>query len=179
MLQYFCLLCTLMQLGGEDVSTPMQQQPFILGAEDGPAYWYVNNRAVIKASAEQTGGAFSIVEMYMEPGHGPPLHVHKREDEVFWVIEGELFVRTGDHEALAGPGSCIYAPRGVPHTFRVESATPPRVLVLLCPGGGEGFFIDSGRPAEGPGMPPLTVPDFSLLEEIAGRYNQDFVGPPL
>jgi hypothetical protein len=117
--------------------------------------------------------------MHVEAGHSPPLHIHQEEDELFWVLEGELYVRTGDLEAKAGPGACFYTPRGVPHTFRVDSPSPPKLLVLLVPGGGAGFFIESGRPAEGPGMPPKTEPDFANLEAIATKYHQDFVGPPL
>lgn len=161
------------------LDTGVDRQPFVLSADEGAAYWYVNNRAVIKTSAAQTGGAFGLLEMQVALGHGPPLHIHQNEDEVLWVLEGQLFVRTGDREAMAGPGSCIYTPRGIPHTFRVEGQTPPRLLVLVVPGGGEGFFIDAGRPAAGPGLPPPAPPDIARLQEVATKYHQEFIGPPL
>jgi quercetin dioxygenase-like cupin family protein len=156
------------------------QKPYVYGPEDGPAHWFVNNRAIIKASASQTGGLFGLVEMRLPPGgHSPPLHVHNVEDESFWILEGELTVRCGDSTFKAGPGSFVYTPRGVPHAFKVEGDTPPRFLVLFVPGGGEGFFIDGGRPAEGPGLPPETPRDIERLQAAAAKYHQENIGPPL
>jgi mannose-6-phosphate isomerase-like protein (cupin superfamily) len=154
-------------------------QPYVLNAEEGGAIWYVNNRATIKATAADTGGAFSLVDMQVAIGHGPPLHIHHTEDEAFWVLEGHLTVRCGEEVFSAGPGSFVYTPRGIPHTFRLEGETPARLLVLLVPGGGEGFFIEAGRPAEGPGLPVPKPPDVSYLASVAAKYHLEFVGPPL
>lgn len=155
------------------------QQPYVLGPEDGPAQWFVNNRAIIKASASQTGGLFSLMEMRLGLGHSPPLHIHNGEDESFWVLEGELLLQCGEEKFKAGPGSFIYLPRGVPHTFMIEGDVLPRLLVLLVPGGGERFFIEAGRPAEGQGFPPMTPPDFELMTRIGEKYHQQIIGPPL
>lgn len=154
-------------------------QPYILKTEEGGAIWYVNNRATIKATAADTGGAFSLVDMQVAIGHGPPLHIHHTEDEAFWVLEGHLTVRCGEETFSAGPGSFVYTPRGTPHTFRLEGETPARLLVLLIPGGGEGFFIEAGRPAEGPGLPVPRPPDVAYLASVAAKYHLEFVGPPL
>lgn len=154
-------------------------KPFVYGAEDGPAHWFVNNRALVKASAEQTGGLFSLLEMRLGPEHSPPLHIHDREDESFWLLEGELLLKCGDEEFKAGPGSFIYLPRGIPHTFMIEGDVLPRLLVLLVPGGGERFFIEAGRPAEGPGFPPMAPPDFELMTKVSEKYHQRIIGPPL
>jgi len=154
-------------------------RPYVLDAEVGDAVWYVNNRATIKATAADTGGAFSLVDMQVALGHGPPLHVHHTEDEALWVLEGHLTVRCGEATFTAGPGSFVYTPRGIPHTFRLEGATPARLLVLLVPGGGEGFFVEAGRPAEGEGLPPPGPPDIARLQAVATKYHIEFVGPPL
>jgi mannose-6-phosphate isomerase-like protein (cupin superfamily) len=154
-------------------------RPYALMPGEGEAIWYVNNRATIIATAAQTGGAFSLVHMEVAIGHGPPLHIHRAEDEAFWILEGPLTVRCGDEEFSAGPGSFVFTPRGVPHTFRLEGNLPARLLVLLTPGGGEGFFIEAGRPAAGPGLPPPGPPDVAALAAVAARYHQEFVGPPL
>ena len=75
----------------------------------------------IKARADDTGGSLGLVEATFYRGFGPPLHVHSREDEGFYVLEGEIRFRQGDHEFLAGPGSWVWGPRGVAHAFKVES----------------------------------------------------------
>jgi mannose-6-phosphate isomerase-like protein (cupin superfamily) len=154
-------------------------KPYVLSADQGQAVWYVNNRATIKATAADTGGAFSLVDMQVAVGHGPPLHIHQSEDEVLWVLEGQLTVRCGEATFSAGPGSFIYTPRGIPHTFRLEGETPARLLVLMVPGGGEGFFVEAGRPAEGAGLPPPAPPDIARLQAVAAKYHLEFVGPPL
>lgn len=160
-------------------TTGATTKAYVLGAEEGKAVWYVNNRATIKASAADTGGAFSMVDMRIGPGHGPPLHIHHTEDEAFWVLEGHLTIRSGEATFAAGPGSFVYTPRGTPHTFRLEGGTGARLLVLITPGGGEGFFVDAGRPAEGPGLPAPAPPDVAKLASVAAKYHMEFVGPPL
>jgi mannose-6-phosphate isomerase-like protein (cupin superfamily) len=162
-----------------DATTVPATQPYSLAAGEGEAIWYVNNRATILATAAQTGGAFGLVHMEVAVGHGPPLHIHHAEDEAFWILEGHLTVRCGDAEFAAGPGSFVYTPRGVPHTFRLEGDAPARRLVLLTPGGGEGFFVTAGRPAEGPGLPPPAPPDVATLAAVAVQYHQENIGPPL
>ncbi len=160
-------------------TTDPATQSYALAAGEGEAIWYVNNRATILATAAQTGGAFGLVQMDVAVGHGPPLHIHRAENEAFWILAGRLTVRCGDEEFIAGPGAFVYTPRGIPHTFRLEDNTPARRLVLLTPGGGEGFFIDAGRPAAGPGLPPPAPPDVAALAAVAARYHQEFIGPPL
>ncbi len=162
-----------------EATTGAATRPYALTAGEGEAIWYVNNRATILASAAQTGGAFGLVHMQVAVGHGPPLHVHRAEDEAFWILEGQLTVRCGDEEFAAGPGSFVYTPRSVPHTFRLDGGTPARLLVLLTPGGGEGYFVEAGRPAAGPGLPPPAPPDVAELAAIGAKYYQEFIGPPL
>ena len=159
------------------IGTPAE--PYVLGAGEGEAIWYVNNRATIKATAAQTGGAFGLVEMLVAPDHPIPLHIHHAEDEALWVLEGQLTVHSGGTTYAAGPGSLIFGPKGVPHTFRVEGGTPARLLVLMVPGGGEGFFVESGRPAAGAGLPVPQPPDLTRLKAMMEKYHQEVVGPPL
>ncbi|HET7574876.1 MAG TPA: quercetin 2,3-dioxygenase [Solirubrobacterales bacterium] len=149
-----------------------------LGGE-GEATWFLQNRMTVKAFAEDTGGAFGLVESRIAAGASPPLHVHRREDESFFVIEGEVRFRCGDEEFLAGPGSFVFLPRGVPHTFVVEGDRDAHVLTLMTPGGGERFFLDGGRPPEGPGLPPPGPPDVERMQRAAARYESEILGPPL
>jgi len=150
-----------------------------LRADEGRAIWFLSNRMTIKATSASTGGAFGLVESLIAPGFSPPLHVHHREDESFWVLEGELTMRCGDRSFRAGPGSFVFLPRDVPHTFVVEGDVPARMLTLLTPGGGEGVFIEGGRPAEEEGLPPAGPPDIEKLKRVSERFGAEIVGPPM
>ena len=150
-----------------------------LGPGEGSALWFLQNRMVLKATAESTGGAFALVESLIAPGAAPPMHVHYAEDEAFYVLEGELTFQCGDRTARATAGSFVFLPRGVPHGFVVESDTPVRMLTLLVPGGGERIFVEGGRPAEGPALPPTAPPDIPTLKRVAQKYGNDIVGPPM
>jgi mannose-6-phosphate isomerase-like protein (cupin superfamily) len=85
------------------------------------AFWWQGSLYRIKARAATTGGALGLIEASFYRGFGPPLHVHRREDEAFYVLEGEIRFRQGEEEFVGGPGTWVWGPRGVPHTFRVES----------------------------------------------------------
>ena len=101
------------------------------------------------------------------------------KDQSFYLLEGEVTMRCGDRTFRAGPGSFIFLPRGVPHTFVVESATPARWLTLITPGGGEGFFVAAGRPAESEGLPRAGPPDSERLRRGNEQYGAEIVGPPM
>jgi len=150
-----------------------------LGPGEGQPIWFLRNRMTVKATAETTGGAYGLVESFIVPGFSPPLHVHHREDEAFWVLEGELTMRCGDRTFRASAGAFVFLPRGVPHTFVVEGNEPARMLTLLTPGGGEKLFIDGGRQAEHDGLPPATPPDIEALKRVTERYGGEIVGPPM
>ncbi|MDX1781475.1 MAG: cupin domain-containing protein [Thalassovita sp.] len=124
-------------------------------------------------SPEQTGGAMSIVDSLSPVGSGPPRHIHHAEDEVFVMITGTCRVWIDGKEILAGPGESVFIPRGTEHTFKVVGDEPSRHLVILTPGGFEGFFADmaAGQFAIPQDMEPINV--------SAGRHNMTFTGPPL
>jgi quercetin dioxygenase-like cupin family protein len=153
--------------------------PYSTAAGEGETTWFFQNRMTLRATAEATGGAYGLVESWIAAGSSPPLHVHRREDEAFYVLEGRVRFVCGDTEVLAGPGSYVFAPRDVPHTFVVEGDETAHVLTLLTPGGGERFFLDVGRPPEGPGLPPPGPPEIDKLHRIAPQYGMEILGPPL
>jgi len=96
---------------------------------------------VIRVSAEDSGGAMTVVEE-IPPMVDTPLHVHSREDELFYIVEGEHIVQRGDQAFRLGPGEAIFCPRGVPHAQRCVEPGVGRELVVLTPGGFEQFFRD-------------------------------------
>ena len=149
------------------------------GTVDSQAIWLGNNRLTLKATAATTGGLFALWEALAPPGDSPALHVHRADDESFFVIEGHMRFRCGDRDIAAGPGSFVFLPRGVPHTFVVEGSTNARFLGLLTPGGGEQFFVDAGRAAEAEGLPQKTPPDMELLRRVSAKHGLEIVGPPM
>jgi mannose-6-phosphate isomerase-like protein (cupin superfamily) len=150
-----------------------------VGASEGETVWFTENRMTLKATAETTGGAFGLVEAVGPAGSSPPLHVHHREDEAFWLLEGTLTVRCGDRTFTAEPGSFTFLPRGVPHTFVVEGDKPARLLSICVPGGFERFFVAAGRPPRHDGLPHRAPPDVALLRRVGSDFGLEFVGPPL
>ena len=93
----------------------------------------------IRASAEATGGAFSVFEE-LPPLADTPAHVHEREDEWFFAVDGEHAIRVGDEEHRLSAGEGVFAPRGVPHAQRRVEPGVGRMLIVCSPGGFEGFF---------------------------------------
>jgi mannose-6-phosphate isomerase-like protein (cupin superfamily) len=154
-------------------------EPSFVGSGEGQTVWFLRNRITIKATAQSTGGAYGLFESWIAPGFSPPLHVHHREDEAFWVLEGELSMCCGDRTFRAAAGSFVFLPRDVPHTFVVEGDRPARMLTLLTPGGGEAFFVAAGRSPENDGLPPAAPPDIALLQRVGAEFGSDIVGPPM
>jgi len=109
-----------------------------LPSEGGERLRFGDVEIVVKASADSTGGAFTVFEEN-EPVD-TRLHVHEHEDELFYVLEGEHVFEVGDEEFHAGPGAIVFAPRGVPHSQRRLVPRTGRILVLTSPAGFEGFF---------------------------------------
>lgn len=142
------------------------------------AYWWQGALMQIKARAEDTGGALGLVEGSFYRGFGPPLHVHTREDEAIYVLEGKIRFRQGDDEFVAGPGAWVWSPRGVPHAFKVESENA-RALVIVTPGGFERMFEEGGVPAADSAEPPEQEYDPEAAMAISKRFGFEVVGPQL
>ena len=142
----------------------------------GERLWIVGDTMTLKATSTSTGGVLMLLENLTAPGGGPPPHVHTREDEFFYVLDGAFEIRIGDDVHALGPGGFAFVPRGTVHNFRNTAETPSRVLVGFTPGGMEGFFRDSGRPAtdDGP-APPLDEQEIARTLAAAPRYGVEAV----
>jgi mannose-6-phosphate isomerase-like protein (cupin superfamily) len=112
---------------------------YALGPDGGERLVFGEATILIRASAETTGGAFTVFEE-VPPMVDTSLHVHENEDELFYVLEGEHVFQVGEEEHTVGPGGLVFAPRGIPHAQRRVVAREGRLLVLTCPAGLEGFF---------------------------------------
>ncbi len=142
------------------------------------AFWWQGSVMKIKARAEDTGGALGLVDGSFYKGFGPPLHVHSREDEALYVLEGQIRFRQGDDEFVAGPGTWVWGPRGVPHAFKVESESA-RALILVSPGGFERMFEEGGIPAGESDDPPEQEYDPEAATAISKKFGFEVVGPQL
>lgn len=153
-----------------------------VGAADGAAYWFLGTLMTVKATGEDTGGAFTMLEQLAPPGFGPPLHVHHREDEPFLVLEGRVRFRCGDREFVMEGGGYVFLPKGVPHAFRIEGSTPARLMQMTLPPGFERFVQEVGVPALSRTLPPpysITPYDIDRLVALGPKYDFYIVGPPL
>jgi quercetin dioxygenase-like cupin family protein len=145
----------------------------VLRAGEGRSLWVVGDRYTIKATGEETGGAFALVEALVPPGGGPPPHIHHREDEAFYVLEGELLFHVNGHDIAAGAGSWITLARGSLHHFQNVGNRPARMLIVVTPSGLERFFEEVGRAAnDGDGETVAPTPeDVERLLAVAPRYG--------
>ncbi len=155
---------------------PPSLAAFSLAADSGERRWWLGSLATIKASSEQTGGQFALIEI-QENESETPLHVHHREDEAFWVIEGDIQFEVGGKTIEAGPGSFLFGPRGVPHRYKVRKG-PARMLYLFTPGGFENLLRATSEPAAEARLPREGegVPDDDKLLEIVKRYGCEILG---
>ena len=157
----------------------MAQVPFVLGAGEGAAFWTLGGRFTLKFDGDASDGRVSMLEALAWRTAEPPLHIHHREDEAWYILEGQLTFYVADEAHLAGPGTLVYAPMGIAHTFTVD-VEPSRVLVLATPAGFEHFALELGTPAtsDEPPAEGLGVPEPEILGPVAERYGIEVIGPP-
>jgi quercetin dioxygenase-like cupin family protein len=142
------------------------------------AIWFLGALSQVRLSGEQTGGAFSLAENLVRRGGGSPVHVHDREDETFFVLDGELRVVVGEEGHTAGPGTVAVLPRRLRHAYVVISDTA-RFLTLHTPAGFERFVAEVGQPAEALVLPPEPAgpPDLDALAATAARHHITILAP--
>ena len=139
---------------------------------DAPLTWLgVTYQTIL--SPEATNGAMSIVASTSPVDSGPPRHIHHAEDETFVVLSGACRIWLEGQEFDLTAGQSAFIPRGKEHTFKVIGQEPCRKLIILTPGGFEGFFADM---AEGQFAIPNDMP---AIDASAARHNMTFTGPPL
>ena len=149
---------------------------YVAAAGEGERVWIVGDTMTFKATGESTGGSLVLIENLTAPGSGPPPHVHTREDEFFYVLDGTFEVRIGGRVHALGAGGFAFVPRGTVHNFRNTADVASRILVGFTPGGIEGFFRESGRPAvdDGP-APPVDDDEIGRTMVAAPRYGLEAV----
>ncbi len=141
-------------------------EPLAVSSDEGEARWWFGALAEIKATAADTGGQMTIVEVTEHPGAEAPLHVHHRDDEGFWILEGEVTFEVGDKAIEASAGDYVFAPRYIPHRFTVGDRGC-RMLFILVPGGIEDVIRATSEPAPSRTLPPPAHEE-PTAEEIEG-----------
>ena len=160
------------------MSTPTPTVPIARHAGEGQALWFLGSLVTIKASGEDTGGRMAVIEHLSPRGSGSPLHVHRNEDEAFYVLDGELEVWVGEAELAVPAGRAAFAPRDVAHTYRVTSETA-RWLALANSAGFERFVRAVAEPAPAAQIPPAgRRHDAAVLAQLAAAHGIELLGPP-
>jgi quercetin dioxygenase-like cupin family protein len=138
------------------------------------AFRFLGLPTQVRATAEMTNGAFGLVEHWeMPPGFASPYHTHHREDESFYILQGEVAFVIDGKWLRAGAGAFVFGPREIPHGFKVVGDEPAAMLFQATPGGFERFVLTLGQPL----ADPIAPPDIPKLIETAARYGVDIHGP--
>jgi quercetin dioxygenase-like cupin family protein len=133
----------------------------------GPAYWGPGDHYTFLVTGEESGGAYFAMEALVPPGGGPPPHIHTREDETFYLLEGQIEFLLGEETILARPGDFVNVPRGTVHCFQNTAADPARLVLTFTPAGIEHWFEETLERAPND-VEVEDVPD--NIDEVAARY---------
>jgi quercetin dioxygenase-like cupin family protein len=160
------------QAYGRPMSTSPTLQAAAVAANEGEARWWFQSLSVIKATAADTGGRMTIVDVTEPPGAQAPLHVHHREDEAFWILEGSVTLYVGDAVIEARAGDYAFGPRDIPHRYEV-GPDGCRMLFICTPGGFEDLVREMSVPAADRTLPlPADAPpDMELVAAIAVAHG--------
>lgn len=132
----------------------------------------VGGPATFKARAAETNGLLTALESVIPPGEGPPLHIHVREDEMYYVLGGHVMFKAADQMLDAPAGAFVFIPRGTPHCFQNTGADVAKLLVVYTPSGMERFFEQLAQLPDGPVDP-------TQFAALAHDSWMEVVGPPL
>ena len=151
----------------------------ILKTGEGRAVWVVGDHYTVKASGEDTGDMFTLIEVLVPPQSGPPPHVHRREDEAFYVLEGEFEVHIDEQRLTAGAGSWVRLAKGSLHHFKNIGSKMGKMLILAAPAGLDRFFLEAGREATdtSPESGAATTQDIEKMLKVAPKYGIE-IEPP-
>ncbi len=160
----------------------MSVQPLIRGPQDGEKVYAVGTLHRYLADKSETGGSYSLIEVTVPPHSGPPPHLHHREDEAFYILEGQITVYLDDEPGRTLiPGTFIHLPRDRKHFFQNHTDQSAKLLVLVAPGGFEEMFRVVGKsvPASTTieDLPPMTLEEQQHLLAVAPNYGVDILVP--
>lgn len=150
----------------------MTQQPTLRTSTEGRTIAVVGDVYRFLATGEDTNGKYAMWEAIVPPGGGPPPHVHSREEEAFYILEGEIAFQVGEKRIVATAGMFANMPVGTPHSFKNESEKPAKMLISVAPAGLEGMFFEVGQPVVlGEQASPPSKAEIQKLLAVAPKYG--------
>jgi quercetin dioxygenase-like cupin family protein len=152
---------------------------YMLERDDGNAIWFLGTRMTVKAAGAATGGALTLIECECPAGFATPPHIHRVEDEAFYVLAGSIRVTCGSATWRVRPGGFVFLPKGTPHSFVVSDVEPASMLQLTAPSQFEHFAAEAGDAATRSGLPDPGEPDIERLLAAASRYDIEILPPPV
>jgi quercetin dioxygenase-like cupin family protein len=163
--------------------TTQARSPVAVRSDEGEARWWDNALAVVRASAADTDGQMTIVEVTEPPGTGAPLHVHHKEDQGFWILEGDVTFEFGDTTIEASAGDYAYVPRDIPQRYTVGDSGC-HMLFIFTPGGFEELLEVMSEPAATRTLPPppeerpasTQEPDMERIKAIMDAHGCEPLG---
>lgn len=158
----------------------MAIDPVLIPPGKGSAYWVTGDLYTFKAVSKDTGEAYALMELVIQPNGGAPPHIHTQEDEAFYIQEGELKFQLDEQIIVATPGTFLHSPKGQIHSFTNVGTTPAKVLCWNTPAGLEKFFAEVGKPVQDTDSePPLvSAADIEKLLATAPKYGLEIIPPP-
>lgn len=153
------------------------QSPVLVERDAGTHFHFLNTLYSAKINSEQTGGATTAMEFVAPKNFGPPLHRHDVDDELFYLVDGEMWFSCGDVEAVHTAGATVWLPRGLAHTFQVRSETA-RVFQVSTPAQFERLVAALGRPTDEPELPAPEEIDPAHVAEVCRQFSIEVLGPP-
>jgi quercetin dioxygenase-like cupin family protein len=144
-----------------ETAVPIVRQP-----GEGKLVGVLRDQSTFKVLSEQTGGAYAILEQRIPSGHGPPLHIHRHETEVFYVLEGRFEFRVGDQTVVAPAGALLVGPRDIPHTFRNVGAGEGKLLLTVIPGRFADYFLEVDQ---------VSDDDRAAIRALCAKYDVELL----
>ena len=146
-----------------------QQKPILSAPNAGDQYDFPGTTFYHRMKSNETNGVFSVIELVTEPGQGVATHVHQHEDELVYVIDGELEVTLGDQKMSAGAGIMALLPRGIPHGFTNVGNRPSRLLDVILPGKFDNYFVELDK------LYRAGEPSSEQLDKLAQQYGVKYL----
>ncbi|MBE14737.1 MAG: cupin domain-containing protein [Dokdonia sp.] len=144
------------------------KNPKIIKDSDGESLFVIGDQMQLKLDATDTDGLFTVIESQSDPGMSIPMHVHKNEDEMFRVLEGQVSITVGGETTILSAGDTAFAPRNIPHSWTNTGDKPLKMILTAVPSGIETMFRELDKLPPGP-------PDFPKVAAICARYGVSFV----